>query len=174
MRPWAGSSKSTYNVVMVIEVPTPRPIAAAAIVDSWTQPTRLLCTARAYPEQLRGMFEFPGGKVEPGETWEEALRREVFEELGVDVLLGPELEPPGSLLHWPILHGHQMRVWVVTVDPPTATPQIGESHCVARWMALTEVQSLPWLAADRPIVDHLVKQYGVSGGGPHPFNDSVE
>ena len=45
----------------------PRPVVAAAIVDSLENPTVLLACSRAYPEELRGLFELPGGKIEDGE-----------------------------------------------------------------------------------------------------------
>ncbi len=45
----------------------PRPVVAAAIVDSLEHPTELLACSRAYPQELRGQFELPGGKIEEGE-----------------------------------------------------------------------------------------------------------
>ena len=60
----------------------PRPVVAAAIVDSLSEPTMLLACSRAYPQELRGQFELPGGKVEGAEDPVEALTREIIEELG--------------------------------------------------------------------------------------------
>ena len=59
----------------------PRPVVAAAIVDSLSEPTMLLACSRAYPQELRGQFELPGGKVEEGEDPTVALMREITEEL---------------------------------------------------------------------------------------------
>ena len=60
----------------------PRPVVAAAIVDSLEHPTVLLACSRAYPQELRGQFELPGGKIEEGEDAVAALEREIAEELG--------------------------------------------------------------------------------------------
>lgn len=66
---------------------------AAAIVDSLTAPTHLLCAARSYPPEHAGQYELPGGKVETGEEPTAVLARELAEELGVRVRLGAELPP---------------------------------------------------------------------------------
>ena len=57
----------------------PRPVVAAAIVDSLEHPTVLLACSRAYPQELRGQFELPGGKIEEGEDAVAALEREIAE-----------------------------------------------------------------------------------------------
>lgn len=99
-----------------------RPVVAAAIVDSLTHPTALLCAARAYPEELRGLFELPGGKIEPGENPQDALLREIREELSVDITLGPEvLTADGDW--WPILHDRRMGVWLAEITPTSAPRQ---------------------------------------------------
>lgn len=75
---------------------TPRPVVAAAIVDSLHAPTRLLCAARAYPPQLRGRYELPGGKLEPDETPLEGLAREIREELSTEIRVGEQVRAPSS------------------------------------------------------------------------------
>ena len=62
-----------------------RPVVAAAIVDSLSEPTMLLACSRAYPQELRGQFELPGGKVEDNEDPVTALEREIEEELGARI-----------------------------------------------------------------------------------------
>lgn len=74
-----------------------RLVVAAAVVDRLSKPTRLLCAARAYPAELAGRFELPGGKVEPGESPLQALTRELAEEISLRVRLGDELHPPADL-----------------------------------------------------------------------------
>ena len=71
----------------------PRPVVAAAIVDSLSEPTMLLACSRAYPQELRGQFELPGGKVEEGEEPTVALEREIAEELGAHLIIGERVCP---------------------------------------------------------------------------------
>ena len=63
-------------------------VVGAAIVDSLEAPTRMLVAQRSAPQTVAGLWEFPGGKVEPGESCEQALGRELTEELGVQARLG--------------------------------------------------------------------------------------
>lgn len=147
----------------MVPAPSPLPVVAAAIVDSLASPTLLLCTARSYPESLRGRFEFPGGKVEPGEKGEQSLHREIQEELGMSISLGFELMPPAGeavtedgLPAWPILEGRTMRVWLA--EPRSeAFPGGGDnSHQEALWVPLRNAPELPWLETNRPILNHLL------------------
>lgn len=136
----------------------PRQIVGAAIVDSLDHPTRLLAARRTSPEQFAGKWEFPGGKVEVGESDIEALHRELLEELGVTVMLGPEVGGPlaGG---WPLNEHAVMRVWLAEVT--TGEPKPLEDHDVLVWVPLagsTELVDLAWIPADRPIVDALLIQ----------------
>ncbi len=144
-----------------------QPVVAAAILDSLTSPERLLCTSRAYPETLRGLYEFPGGKVEPGESGTDALHRELLEELSLRVSLGAEVLPPvgGSAklsptnAGWPILEGRTMRVWLASPLPhQRAIPDA--SHLDAIWVNLSEVSLLPWLPTNQPILRQLLHVLG--------------
>ncbi len=84
------------EVAQLIGVPMPRPVVAAAIVDSLSEPTMLLACSRAYPQELRGQFELPGGKVEDAEDPAEALAREIAEELGARLTIGERVCPEGG------------------------------------------------------------------------------
>ncbi|MFC8040549.1 (deoxy)nucleoside triphosphate pyrophosphohydrolase [Paenarthrobacter sp. NPDC057355] len=133
-------------------------VVGAAIVDSLVAPGNLLVARRTAPPQFAGMWEFPGGKVEPGETPEAALHRELAEELGIEVQLGPELES-GSVAGWALNERASMRVWFaeVTAGQPVAL----EDHDELRWVPLAdhgEALALPWIPADLPIVRALLER----------------
>ena len=89
-------------------------VVAAAIVDSLDAPTRLLTARRRAPSKYVGQWEFPGGKVEPGEAPIAALHRELDEELGVTVSIGPEIHNPQAET-WPAANGIEIRLWLAEV-----------------------------------------------------------
>ncbi|MFZ3451796.1 (deoxy)nucleoside triphosphate pyrophosphohydrolase [Arthrobacter sp. 7Tela_A1] len=126
-------------------------VVGAAIVDNLGQPRSLLAARRTAPEAYAGMWEFPGGKVEPGETCEAALHRELTEELGIEVVLGAEVAGPLDQ-GWPLNPKAAMRVWLVEVTAGEPMPL--EDHDELRWVRLDslELAELPWIPADLPIV----------------------
>ena len=110
---------------------------------------RVLACERSAPPEVAGRWEFPGGKVEPGESDADALVRECAEELGVRVEVGARVGPDV-----PLAHGRAvLRVFAVTLldgDEPRAL-----EHAAMRWLAVDELDSVPWLPADTPIVREL-------------------
>lgn len=119
-------------------------VGAAIIVDG-----RVLACARADPPEMAGMWEFPGGKVEPGESDVEALVRECDEELGVQVAVGERIG--GDVL---LGHGRAvLRVYAAQLLDG-AQPQALE-HAELRWLAADQLDSVQWLPADAPIVRAL-------------------
>ena len=122
----------------------PRPVVAAAIVDSLSAPTKLLACSRAYPQELRGQFELPGGKVEDNEDPVQALAREIEEELGARLTIGERVCPEGG--QW----------WLAEVASNSQEPRVGASHLEARWVPLADLGDLPWIVADFPIVEAVV------------------
>jgi len=119
-------------------------VAAAIITDR-----RVLACERSAPPEVAGRWEFPGGKVEPGESDQEALARECVEELGVRVEVGDRIGPDV-----PLAHGRAvLRVFAVRLlggDQPRAL-----EHTAMRWLSADELDSVPWLPADKPIVAAL-------------------
>ena len=127
-------------------------VVAAAIVDDLTRPRRLLAARRSAPKSLAGRWEFPGGKVEPGETHHEALRRELAEELGIAITIGRAvLGPAGGA--WRVASGHLMRVWLATIDVGEPEPLV--DHDEIRWLDPERWHDVDWLDGDVPIVRAL-------------------
>jgi 8-oxo-dGTP diphosphatase len=107
---------------------------------------RVLAARRAVPADLAGQWEFPGGKVEPGESDVAGLVRECREELGVQIAVGELLgcvEPPGLAL----------RVYVAELI--AGEPQPLADHDELRWLGAAELDDVPWLPADLPLVAAL-------------------
>ena len=129
-----------------------REVVGAAIVDDLTQPRLLLAARRTEPAALAGGWEFPGGKVDPGEGALEALHRELLEELGVRVRIGDLLEGPLAGA-WPLGEEFVMRVWWASVTEGEPLPI--EDHDELRWLEPSQLYAVPWLPADLPIVRAL-------------------
>jgi 8-oxo-dGTP diphosphatase len=120
-------------------------VVGAAILDG----TRLLAARRVEPPELAGGWELPGGKVDAGETDEEALVRECKEELGVVIRL---LDRVGG--DWPMGTTAVLRVW--TAEVVDGTPEPLEDHSEVRWLEPADWYAVDWLAADLPVV-HAVR-----------------
>ena len=130
----------------------PRLVVGAIIVDRLDRPGQVLAARRSRPPVLAGRWELPGGKVEVGETAEAALHREIGEELGVTVRLGPELVPAvGST--WPLTPGLALRAW--WCELLAGTPRAGEAHDALAWRDAGNVADLAWLEPDRPLVERI-------------------
>lgn len=137
-------------------------VVGAVVVDDLRQPTRFLAAQRAYPAQLRGQWEFPGGKVEPGESPQAALARELREELNIVANIGMEVMSDIPLSAWPLKPGLQMRVWLVSTDRPEISP--GTSHMQVKWVTPVQALDLNWLPPDLPIVRQIIKLMGAGQG----------
>jgi 8-oxo-dGTP diphosphatase len=125
---------------------TPLIIVGAAILRDG----RLLGCERAEPPEVAGRWEFPGGKVEPGESDEAALVRECEEELDVQIRVGERI---GSDV--PLAHGNAiLRVWLAELLSGEPRPL---EHRSLRWLAPDELDSVSWLPADAPIVAELAR-----------------
>jgi 8-oxo-dGTP diphosphatase len=121
-------------------------------VDDLGCPSRVLAARRSTAGALAGGWEFPGGKVEPGERPVSALHRELDEELQSQVRLGDELPPPDGDT-WPLAANLTMRLWFAEVTSGTPTPT--GSHDELRWLTAGQLDDVEWLPADRDIVNRI-------------------
>ena len=121
-------------------------VVAAIIRDG----NKVFATQRGYGNQKDG-WEFPGGKIESGETPQQALAREIKEELDTDILVGDYLTT--IEYDYPAFHLSMQCFWCQIVD---GTPVLKE-HEAACWLDLEHIDSVDWLPADRTIID-LIKE----------------
>ena len=121
------------------------PVSAAVIRDSQG---RIFATQRGYGD-WKGWWEFPGGKIEPGETPEQALRREILEELDVEIRVGEHLVTVEY--DYPAFH-LTMHCFLCTIESGAITLK---EHASARWLATNQLDSVQWLPADMELVCSL-------------------
>jgi 8-oxo-dGTP diphosphatase len=123
----------------------PRIVVGVAVIKAG----RVLAALRPGPE---GGWEFPGGKVEPGETDEQAAVRELREELSLEIEPGASLGP-GE----PIGDRYLLRVYAAALV--RGEPVLHE-HSATRWVDAEELAELDWLPADRPFLTALREVMG--------------
>ena len=109
----------------------------------------LLAQQRSYPADAAGLWELPGGRVEPGESDVDAVVRECVEELGVKVAVGDPVGPDVALPKGKLLRIY--RAWLVDED---AVPH-PHDHAALRWLRAGQLGSVPWLPADRVLIPSL-------------------
>ena len=101
----------------------------------------------AYRPGADGGWEFPGGKVEPGETEEQAAVREIREELDLEIKVGESLGPAVD-----ISERYRLRVYLASV---VAGDPVLREHAELRWFAPADLDEADWLVPDRPFVRRL-------------------
>ncbi|QXE34914.1 (deoxy)nucleoside triphosphate pyrophosphohydrolase [Streptomyces sp. GMY02] len=122
---------------------------------------RLLAARRSAPPELAGRWELPGGKLEPGEAPEEALVRELREELGVETR--PVERIPGE---WPLKPGYVLQVWTARLLSGEPLPL--EDHDELRWLGPDEIHTVDWLDQDRPAVAEAARRLRAGSGASGP------
>ena len=106
-------------------------------------------TQRGYGE-FEGLWEFPGGKIEPGESRDVALKREIQEELGVDIVIEDLICT--TEYDYPSFH-LTMHCYLCSVA--SGDIELRE-HKSARWLTAETLDSVEWLPADKEVIDKLI------------------
>jgi 8-oxo-dGTP diphosphatase len=123
-------------------------VVAAALIDA---EGRVLVQQRAPGRSMAGLWEFPGGKLEADETPEQALARELLEELGVTV--DPAALRPMTFASEPLGARHLVML-LYTVRRWAGEPRALDASAI-RWAGLEDLRSLPMPPADVPLVEAM-------------------
>ena len=122
-------------------------VVAAIIVDK----NKIFATQRGYGD-FKGGWEFPGGKIEPGEMPQEALMREIKEELDIEIQVGELIDT--IEYDYPNFHLSMDCFWAEIASGDL----ILKEHAAAKWLTKDELDSIEWLPADITLIDKLRKR----------------
>lgn len=128
-------------------------VVAAVICDSLQEKKSIFVTARGYGE-FKGQWEFPGGKIEAGETPQQALTREIQEELETEIRVGDFI---GTIEYdYPIFHLSMDCFWCEVMNGELKLLEAED----AKWLSKDTLYSVQWLPADIILVEKIEKQMG--------------
>ena len=125
-------------------------VVAAIICDDMKEKNKIFVTARGYGE-LKGGWEFPGGKVEPGETPQQALIREIIEELDTEIKVGELIDTVEY--DYPTFHLSMDCFWAEVKAGHLELKEAEE----AKWLTKDQLDSVTWLPADILLIDQIRK-----------------
>lgn len=126
----------------------PLRVVGAAIVRDGT----VLACRRNRDRSAGGLWEFPGGKIEPDESPQDALVREIREELGVTITVGELLDRRTT-----DVEGRDIDLTVYRAQLVAAPPTASSDHDCLEWCPLTELADREWSPADAPLVEVVVR-----------------
>lgn len=125
-------------------------VVAAIICDDIKEKNKIFATARGYGE-LKGGWEFPGGKVEPGETSQQALIREITEELDTEIKVGELIDTVEY--DYPTFHLSMDCFWAEVKE---GNLELKEAEA-AKWLTKDQLDSVTWLPADILLIGQIRK-----------------
>lgn len=123
-------------------------VVAAVICDSFERPTQIFATAKGYGE-FKGQWEFPGGKIEYKETPQQALIREIQEELDVNIEVGKLID--AIEYDYPTFHLSMDCFWCRIISGEIVLKEAE----AARWLNKENLYSVDWLPADMGLIKKL-------------------
>ena len=126
-------------------------VVAAVICDALDKKEKIFATARGYGD-FKGRWEFPGGKVEPGETSQQALVREIQEELATKIRVGDLITT--IEYDYPAFHLSMDCFWCEVVEGELKLLEAED----AKWLTKDELYSVKWLPADIKLIAEIEKQ----------------
>ena len=129
----------------------------AAVIKSTNENDEpiIFATQRGYGD-MKGGWEFPGGKIEPGETPQEALRREIMEELETEIIVGELIQT--IEYDYPNFHLSMDCFWC---EIESGSLELKE-HEDAKWLTKNELDSVDWLPADMSLIEKLCNKLKAS------------
>lgn len=125
-------------------------VVAAIICDDMKEKNKIFATARGYGD-LKGGWEFPGGKVESGETPQQALIREIIEELDTEIKVGELIDT--VKYDYPTFHLSMDCFWA---EVKAGHLELKEAEA-AKWLTKDQLDSVTWLPADILLIDQVRK-----------------
>lgn len=126
-------------------------VVAAVICDSIEEKNEIFATARGYGE-FKGGWEFPGGKIEAGETPQEALVREIQEELDTKISVGDLIDT--IEYDYPTFHLSMDCFWCEVVDGELILKEAE----AAKWLTKDTIDDVEWLPADVTLIEKIKAQ----------------
>ena len=122
-------------------------VVGAVITDNG----KILCAQRGFEKALPGLWEFPGGKIESTETPQQALQREIHEEMHIEIEIGEQVEHTVYEYDFGIVHLTTFYCRLIQ-----GTPVLTE-HIAIEWLKPSELEQLEWAPADIPAIQKLAR-----------------